>query len=59
MSCNNEEVFQQVYSTYYTEPLEPLAFRLQYLYMKPAGLLRRTVSGILHQRHPSNIKYLI
>ena len=56
---NKEEVYQQVHSTYYIEPLEPLAFPLQYLYMKSTALFRRTISWILHQCHPSNIESLI
>ena len=59
ISCNTEEVYQQIDSIYYTELLEPLAFPLQYLYMKPAALLHPTVSGILHQCHPSNFESLI
>ena len=34
ISCNKEEVCQHVHSTYNTEPLEPLVFPLQYLYVK-------------------------
>jgi len=56
---NKEEVYQQLRSTYYTEPLEPLAFPLHYLYMKSAAFLRCTISGILDQCHPSNIESLI
>ena len=56
---NKEGVCQQVHQTYYTEPLEPVAFPIQYLYMNPAGLLRRTISGFLHQCHPLTISSLI
>ena len=37
---------------------ETLAFPLQYLYMKPTTLVRRTIFGILHQYHPLNIESL-